>query len=154
MSGNDRWGLFFVVLVTWMLHDRVTSGHQKTFRICGRFRQGIPVMQIPDRYERVKSLPDDPPCSRAYGYGTSGAECFALVCPIPAEQAMPYGNPQEVIDGIHRTLGDDQGLIEVEAHQRQLHHFLSLQARTPISSFSVSSFLSNTALSVTCFGSS
>lgn len=39
-------------------------------------------------------------------------------------------------------------------HQRQLHHFLSLQARTPISSFSVSSFLSNTALSVTCFGSS
>lgn len=74
----------------------------------------IPIVQIHDRFEQVKSLPEDPPYSRAFCYATSGAECFALVYPIPEEQAMPYGNPRAVIDGIHRILRDDQGLIEVE----------------------------------------
>lgn len=74
----------------------------------------FPELKIPVRFEQVDSMPDDPPNSRAYCYGNSGAGCFALIYPVPANQAMPYANPQAVIDGIHRTLGDDQGLIEVE----------------------------------------
>ena len=73
-----------------------------------------PDLKIPDRFERVDSMPEDPPHSRAYGCGTSEAECFALVYPIPADQAMPFGDPGAVIDGIHQALGDNQGLIEVE----------------------------------------
>lgn len=30
------------------------------------------------------------------------------------EEAMPFGNPQSVIDGIHECLGDNQGRITVE----------------------------------------
>lgn len=102
----------------------------------------IPVVQIPDRFEQVKSLPDDPPYSRAFCYATSGAECFAMVCPIPAEQAMPYGNPQEVIDGIHKTLGDDQGLIEVEGGITAAgHRFLYSMVKTLQKSGGVQYFL-------------
>ena len=75
----------------------------------------IPGMKVPDWFEQADSLPDDPPYSRAYCYRSSGAGCFALVCPIPAQSAMPYGDPRSVIDGIHQAMGDDQGLIGVEA---------------------------------------
>lgn len=74
----------------------------------------IPDMKIPDRFEQVDSMPDDPPYSRAFCYGSSGAGCFALVYPVTVNRAMPYANPRFVIDGIHQALGDDQGLIEVE----------------------------------------
>ena len=80
----------------------------------GRLNMRIPEMKIPGWFEKVDSMPDDPPYSGAYCFGSSGAGCFALVYPIPADQAMPYENPLAVIDGIHRALGDDQGLIEVE----------------------------------------
>ena len=73
----------------------------------------IPEMKIPDRFEQVDSMPDDPPHSKAYCYGNSGAGCFALVYPVQAEEAMPYAYPRAVVDGIHRSLGEDQGLIEV-----------------------------------------
>lgn len=36
------------------------------------------------------------------------------VGPSSKEEAMPFGNPQSVIDGIHECLGDNQGLITVE----------------------------------------
>ena len=36
------------------------------------------------------------------------------VGPSSEEEAMPFGNPQSVIDGIHECLGDNQGLITVE----------------------------------------
>lgn len=36
------------------------------------------------------------------------------VGPSSEEEAIPFGNPQSVIDGIHECLGDNQGLITVE----------------------------------------
>ena len=75
----------------------------------------IPEMTMPERYRKMKSRPEDPPYSRPYGYETPGAGCFVMVCPIPAGSAMPYENPRVVIDGIHRQMGENQGLIAVEA---------------------------------------
>ena len=74
----------------------------------------IPEVKMPGWFEQVDSMPDDPPYSKAYCYGSSNAGCFALVYPIPARYAMPYDDPQSVIDEIHQELADDQGLIEVE----------------------------------------
>ena len=74
----------------------------------------IPEMMMPERYELLKPLPEDPPYTRAFGYQTSGALCYVMTRPIPAAQAMPYDDPQSVIDGIHAVLADDQGLIAVE----------------------------------------
>ncbi len=74
----------------------------------------IPEMKIPDWFEQVDSMPEDPPNSKAYCYGSSAAGCFALAYPFPPDKAMPYGNPQAVVDGIHQALAEDQGLIEVE----------------------------------------
>lgn len=75
---------------------------------------GIPELMMPERYELLKPLPEDPPYSRAFGFQTPGALCYVLTRPIPAGKAMPYGDPQPVIDGIHSALADDQGLIAVE----------------------------------------
>ena len=73
------------------------------------------MIRIPERYQKVKSLPEDPENSSAYAYQNEGAGCFLLSFPIPKESAMPYGQPEEAVKGIHEALGDNQGLIEVES---------------------------------------
>ena len=70
---------------------------------------------VPDRYRKMKSMPDDPPYSCAYGHETEEAGCFVIMYPIPLAQAMPFENPESVIDGIHEALGDDQGLVAVDS---------------------------------------
>ena len=74
----------------------------------------IPEVAMPSWFRKMNPMPEDPPNSEVYGYETSGAGCFVMCRPIPPEHAMPYDDPQAVIDGIHRELGDNQGLIEVE----------------------------------------
>ncbi|NMM99730.1 hypothetical protein G1C96_0308 [Bifidobacterium sp. DSM 109958] len=68
---------------------------------------------IPHAFSRLNRMPDDPPDMTAYGAETPQATCVMFLQPIPADHAMPFGNEQAVADGIHRSLGDDQGLIEV-----------------------------------------
>lgn len=70
-----------------------------------------------DLYQKVESLPDDPPASVPFMAQTEMAVCFVMLRPIPANQTMPFENPQTVIDGIHRCLSDQQGLIKVDAGQ-------------------------------------
>ncbi len=69
---------------------------------------------MPARFRKMNSMPDDPPHSSAYGFETPDTGAFVMVCPMASEQAMPFGSPQSVIDGIHVALGENQGLIEVE----------------------------------------
>ena len=75
----------------------------------------VRLVSIPDRYLKMNSLPDDPSCSCAYGYETDEAECFMMMCPIPLDQAMPFDLPEAVVESIHEALGEDQGLISVNA---------------------------------------
>ena len=69
---------------------------------------------MPERYKKMKSMPDDPPYSCAYGLETEGAGCFIMEQPIPLSKVMPFSDPESVIEGIHNALGEDQGLIVVE----------------------------------------
>ena len=70
-------------------------------------------LALPDGYLPMRPMPDDPPHSLPLGMETAGATCFLMAMPIPSEQAMPYDDPQDVIDGIHGALAKDQGLVEV-----------------------------------------
>lgn len=71
-------------------------------------------IQVPKGYRTLKSLPDDPKDALSYGLETSMALCFAQVYPISYNDTMPTDNDKHIIDGIHRYLADNQGLIEVK----------------------------------------
>lgn len=57
-------------------------------------------LSIPEGYLPMQPMPDDPPGSLPLGMEGPSAMCFLMVFPIPHEQAMPYDDPDEVIEGI------------------------------------------------------
>lgn len=67
---------------------------------------------FPEYYQRLKSMPDDPPSSVAYGFASEHCECVGTA--YPTTNPMPFGNSQNVIQGIHKALADNQALIEVK----------------------------------------
>ena len=70
---------------------------------------------LQDGWKRIQSLPDDPKDSVSIGKMTPNAQCFALVFPIDEGRAMPFNNNWEIINGIHRSLAENQALIEVNS---------------------------------------
>lgn len=72
------------------------------------------IVKIPDYYQKVGSLPEDPQDSTTCMFQSANALCMVQIFPIPEEQAMPYMDKQAVIDGIHRSLADDQGLVQIQ----------------------------------------
>lgn len=45
---------------------------------------------------------------------TGEAICAIVLTPTPLEQAMPYNDPQRVIDFCKDSLGENQGIVEVD----------------------------------------
>jgi len=72
-------------------------------------------ISIPDEYQKLKSMPDDPKDSVSFGMRTDSAECFLLIFPITHYNSMPFGDEKSVIYGIHKSLAENQGLIKVAA---------------------------------------
>lgn len=60
-------------------------------------------------------MPEDPEGSIPLMAQSDNAVCLVVLQPLSPEDAMPFDNPQIVIDGIHECMNEDQGLIEVEA---------------------------------------
>lgn len=60
-------------------------------------------------------MPEDPKGSISLMAQSDNAICLVALQTLSPEDAMPFDNPQSVIDGIHECLGEEQGLIEVEA---------------------------------------
>ena len=71
-------------------------------------------LQFPEKYKALTVLPEDPEGALSYGKDTSGAVCFVQAYPIKKEKTMPMNDIQSIIDGIHKSLGEKQGLIEVK----------------------------------------
>ncbi|MBO4481105.1 MAG: hypothetical protein J5719_00955 [Bacteroidales bacterium] len=67
-----------------------------------------------DGWQELNRLPEDPQESVSLGKATPSAYCFVQIFPIPIEKAMPYDSPEEIIEGIHKALADNQALIEVK----------------------------------------
>ena len=74
---------------------------------------------VPDYYVELKAGPKDPPYTTPYGYQSETVMAFALVHPIHISHAMPFGHPEVLIDGIHKQLAENQGLIEVKDGQTE-----------------------------------
>lgn len=74
---------------------------------------------VPGCYQRVRSMPDDPQDAVPLAAESDASTAFVLLYPIPPEYAMPYDDPEAVIEGIHQAHGDDQGLVEVKSAKTQ-----------------------------------
>lgn len=72
-------------------------------------------LDIPDEYHVLESLPEDPKDSISYGKDTSMSIGFIQTYPIPVSQTMPMDNNEIIINGIHKSLSNNQGLIEVKS---------------------------------------
>lgn len=75
---------------------------------------GIGEICIPAFFQPLCPLPEDSDSLKSFGAQSKSAQMLLYVGPSSEEEAMPFGNPQSVIDGIHECLGDNQGLITVE----------------------------------------
>ncbi len=75
---------------------------------------GGATVSIPDYYQVVDSIPDDPPASTPIMTQTSMGTAFVLLYPMPSEHAMPPGDARSMIDGVRASLADDQGIVQVE----------------------------------------
>lgn len=73
------------------------------------------MISVPGYFQQVDSMPEDPEGSIPLMAQSDNAVCLVVLQPLSPEDAMPFDNPQIVIDGIHECMNEDQGLIEVEA---------------------------------------
>ena len=72
------------------------------------------MIKIPNYLERLKPLPEDPPYKEIYGFWGENFNAIVELFPVQNQlMVMPY-DEQELIDGIHSSLAEDQGLIKVE----------------------------------------
>ena len=71
-------------------------------------------ISIPEYYQKVDSMPDDPADSIPYMVQTGNAMCFALIFPVDESKSLPR-TKESLISGIRQFLGENQGLIQVEA---------------------------------------
>lgn len=73
----------------------------------------IMTLQLPEEYETLLSLPEDSEDALSFEKDTSDAICFIQTYPIREKDTMSISDTKSVIDIIHESLGEKQGLIEV-----------------------------------------
>lgn len=71
-------------------------------------------INLPNDYVKIDTLPEDPKDSETYAVQTNSFSAYIMTFPISNERAMPFDNTEAIIQGIHKALGDEQGLIEVK----------------------------------------
>ena len=75
-------------------------------------------IKIPPEYgkvdRKVPNIPEFMKDAAAYAMDTGSANCFLLSCAVPEDVAMPFDNPQWVIDEQHKNMGENEGIIEVK----------------------------------------
>ena len=81
---------------------------------------------IPDYYQKVDSMPDDPENSIPYMVQTGNAMCFALIFPVDGSKSLPR-TKDSLIAGIRPCLSDKQGLIQVEAYDDRVFSIVKNQ---------------------------
>ncbi len=77
-------------------------------------------ISIPNYYQKVDSMPDDPESSIPVMVQTGNAMCFALIFPVDESKSLPR-TKESLIAGIRSFLGKNQGLIQVEAYEDHVY---------------------------------
>lgn len=75
---------------------------------------------IPDYFDRVQTMPDDPKDSVAYMVQSEYAACLALLFPTDESASLPR-TKGALINGVRQFLAENQGLIQVEAEKDYLY---------------------------------
>lgn len=70
-------------------------------------------LEISKDFETLEAMPDDPDGAISYAKNTSNAVCFVQLFPIESNECMPMNDLQPIIDGIHNSLADNQGIVEI-----------------------------------------
>ena len=73
-------------------------------------------LSIPNDFQRLESMPEDPKDSLVYGMQNEGTTCYVLLYPVDPKEAMPFDIGQ-ISKGIHAKLGEKQGLIDIRTCQ-------------------------------------
>ena len=71
-------------------------------------------LDLPKEFQPVRNRPTDPINCESFMMQNTYTAALLQVYPIDVEGTMPFQNPQSVIDGVHRSVKDNQALIEVE----------------------------------------
>lgn len=71
--------------------------------------------EVPFYYQRIEALPSDPPGAVPYAVATPSAQCFFIGYEIEDSKRIPMVQAQ-LLSGIRQFLGENQGIIEVEAN--------------------------------------
>ena len=71
--------------------------------------------RVPQNFVVLDSLPDDEPGQITYVSQDEGTNALLKVNTMLSKYAMPYKKQDKIIKGIHETLEEDQGLVEVGA---------------------------------------
>lgn len=77
-------------------------------------------LEIPDYYQKVDSMPDDPKDSVPCLAQTEMAICFALLSPIEISEAMPQ-DKDTVLRSVRHFLNEKQGIIQVEVTDNSVY---------------------------------
>ncbi len=75
-------------------------------------------------FQPVRNRPTDPANCESFMMQNSNALVLLQIYPIDIDKTMLFQNPQSVIDGIHRTLNENQALIEVEGKSSDKASFI------------------------------
>lgn len=83
------------------------------------------VFTMPDDYQLLKNLEDDPKNCLNYAKETESCATFIQLFAIERMSTMDWGEDQKIIDGIHQSLAENQALIEVKCDKtRRGYHYV------------------------------
>lgn len=116
-------GLYDIIPTKEKFYELIMGSVQLTFKV-----DVNAVLTMPEGYQKGETLPEDPDGCVNYYKGTSSYAAFIQAFPIPYTVAMSFGSPKEIIDGIHKSLSDNQALIEVKTGmtKRSYHYAYSI----------------------------
>ena len=98
--------------------NRSNSGNGKSKTFEYKPRSEDETVKIPESYNRIdiSKLKDAPLPEDAEGYtiATGNASGIVFCYPVTAEASMPLDDSQKIIDFLHETMDENQGIIEVK----------------------------------------
>lgn len=76
-------------------------------------------LKLPEEYQPLDKKPPIglgiPKDAEGFGMRTESASALLVSYPVSEEQSMPFDDDQRIIDELHATLGEKEGIIEVKS---------------------------------------
>ena len=96
--------------------NRTNNGKRKSFEYIPRAEDET--VKIPEAYDRIDiskikdiNLPEG---AEGYTFATGNASGIVFCYPVTEDESMPLNDSQKIIDYLHETMDENQGIIEVK----------------------------------------